>query len=223
MSVTAGACMDSSAALLADPAKITYTYVFQLPYFKIAWDELQESLVANGIVDVDEVTSSPATITAGAKEWTSAPADLLFPITLWEKAVGASDTEYKEMDERIADPSESPESELGIWSFSEGVVKFRGATTDRVVTMRYQRELAAIVGDATVLPVLGVKNFLAFRTAGLIARVRGNRTRANDLDADAGKHHDDVISTKVKDEQGTPVRPKRYGYSRRMRRSSRLL
>jgi len=223
VSVTAGACMDSAAALLTDPNKVTYTYVFQLPYLKVAWDELQEALVANGIVDVDEVLSTPATITAGGvKQWTSQPSDLLFPKGLWEKAVGAPDEEYTELDERTSDPSEIPADALENWWFREGYINFKGSTTNRTVIVKYQRELAAIVSENTVIPVLNVKSFLAFRTAAIIARSRGNKSRADDLDADAKLHYETVIGTKVKDGQGEPVRPRPYGWSRRHRRYQRI-
>jgi hypothetical protein len=214
--------MDSAAALLTDPDKLTYTYTFQLPYLKIAWDELQEALVANGIVDVDEVTSPASTITAGSKEWTGQPSDLLFPIKLWEKAVGAPDSEYTEMDERTPDPSELQVEELENWYFQEGLIKFKGATTDRSIILKYQRELTVITGDATILPVANVKNFLAFRSASIIARARGNKSRADDLDADAKLHYDTAIGTKVKDGQGEPVKPRPYGWARRHRRYMRI-
>lgn len=214
--------MDSAATLLTDPNKVTFTYAFQLPFLLIAWDELQEALVANGIVDVDEVTSSPSTVAANTKEWTGQPSDLLFPKKLWEKAVGAADEEYYPLDERESEPDEASVETLENWWFREGYIKFKGATTSRSVIVKYQRELATITGESTVIPVLNVKNFLAFRTAAIIARARGNKSRADDLDADAKFHFDSIIGTKVKDAQGEPVKPKPYGWSRRHRRYQRI-
>jgi len=215
VSVTAGQVMDGSAALLSDPSKVTFGYVFQLPFLVLAWDELQEKLVVNGIVDVDEETSSPALITAGTKQWDSQPNDLLFPVRIWEKAVGAPNEEYIQMDERRPTPDESQETELGVWYFAEGFIKFRGAISDRSIVLKYQRDLATVNSEATILPVKGVKSFLVFRTAALIAKSRGNQKRADDLTADAAEKLADLIGAKVKDEQGTPARPRRYGYSLR--------
>lgn len=223
MPVTAGKCMDSAATLLTDPNKITFTYSFQLPFLTLVWDELQEALVANGIVDVDEVMSSPTTVSAGGRlQWTGQPADLLFPKRLWEKAVGAVDGEYFPLDERESEPEEMPVDTLENWWFQEGYINFKGSTTDRSVIVKYQRELTAITSENTVIPVLNVKNFLAFRTAAVIARARGNKSRADDLDADAKFHFESMIGTKVKDAQGEPVKPKPYGWSRRHRRYQRI-
>jgi len=224
MSVTAGNVMDASAALLADPAKITFSYLYQIPFLRIAWEELQIYLVINGLVDVEEVTSAPVVITTGTKEWVSGvPTDLLTPLNLWEKAVGEPDTALVEMDEIRSDPNDSPDSELENWWFEEGRVKFKGATSDRSIVMRYQREIVPIADENTILPVLNVKSFLTFRTAAIIARVRGNKSRADDLDADSELHRENLIGVKVKDEQNTPVRQRRYAYSRRARRSSNLI
>ena len=47
--------------------------------------------------------------------------------------------------------------------------------------------------------------------------------RADDLDTDAKMHLDSIIAVKVKDEQGMPARPRRYGFTRRANRSRRLI
>jgi len=212
--------MDESAALLTDPDKITFTYEAQLPYLRIAWRELEEALVANGIADVEEKFSLPSTITANTTEWVGQPIDLLVPLYMWERPVGGPLSSYETMEERESDPFEIPVAELENWFFKEGIIKFKGATTDREVILKYQRELITIVGQSTVLPVFGCGSFLSFRNAAILARSRGNRSRADDLDADATTHLGDSISTKVKNEQGTPVRPKPYGWARRGRQRS---
>ena len=142
---------------------------------------------------------------------------------MWERADGGSDEDWVEMDERIPDPGEAQETELEIWYFKEGDIWFRGANSAREVILRYQRELGAITGPASAIKVRGSLSFLSFRTAGIIARARGNTSRANDLDADAKMHLDSIIGVKVKDEQGSPVRPRRYGFTRRANRSRRLI
>ncbi len=223
MGLTADDVFDAAGALLNDPDKVTFTDAVQLPFLQISWRELQNFLLANGITDVDEFTTVALTITAQTQQWTSTPTDLLLPIKLWERAVGGSDQDWVEMDEQIPDPADPMETELEIWYFKEGDIWFRGATTNRQVIVRYQRELGAITGQASVIKVRGSLSFLSFRTAGIIARARGNKSRANDLDADAKMHLDNIISTKVKDEQGMPARPRRYGFTRRANRSRRLI
>jgi hypothetical protein len=219
--VIAGEAMDQSAALLTDPNKITFTYAMQLPYLKIAWRELQEALVLNGVADVDEKFTIPQTITAGTKEWTAQPVDLLIPIAMWENDVGGIVQNFDAMIEREAEPTEPMGPTLDVWWFAEAIIKFRGATTNRDVILKYQRELTAIASENTLIPIPGSMSFLAFRTAGIIARARGQRTRADDLDRDASLHQSQLLSTKVNNEQINPVRPKRYGFGRR--RSTRVM
>lgn len=214
MSVTAGNIMDRSAALLTDPTKVTFSYVVQLPYLLIAWDEIQEELVANGIVDVDEATAA-VSVTAGTKELTNPPIDLLFPLHLWERASGGAEADWVKMDEKVPDPADSQVETLDVWYWEENTIKFRGATTNREVRIKYQKELTTISSEATVIPVSNVKSFLAHRTAAIIAEVRGNKLRAQSLGAKADYFLAKATSTKVKDMQDAPARPKRYGYGRR--------
>jgi hypothetical protein len=216
MSVTAGDVMDRAAALLSDASKITMTYVYQLPFLKLAWDELQEELIANDIVDIEESVSSAITVNAGTKELTSGvPTDFVVPIKLWERAVGETDVDLIPMTKREPDPTEAQVAELEVWYFAEGLIKFRGATSNRVIVIRYQKELAAISNENTILPIQNVKSFLAYRTAGIIAETRQNKDRAAKLHDRAEYFLRKTLGTKVKDEQSEPVRPHRYGYGRR--------
>lgn len=218
MTVTAGNIMDRSAALLSDPSKITFTYTLQLPFLTLAWDELQEELVANGILDVQELTSSPITVTAGITDLSPVgqPADLLFPIKLWERAVGQTDNDWIEMVEKINDPGEVMQvTELETWYWEENAIKFRGAISNREIKIRYQKDLISIVSDTSIISVTNSKSFLSHRTAALVAGSRGNRVRAKELNERGDFYLAKVTSTKVKDSQNKPIRPRRYGYSRR--------
>jgi len=211
----AGDIMDRSAALLSDPGKITFTYVLQLPFLMIAWDELQEELVANDIADVEEKTSTAITVTALTVELSSPPADLLFPIKLWERAVGGAEEDWVEMDEQEVDPADPKMVNLDVWYWEENLIKFRGATTNRQIKIHYQKDLAVIAGESTIIPVTNAKSFLSHRTAALVAETRGNKLRSASLHARGDYFLAKLTSTKVKDMQDGPVRPRRYGYGRR--------
>lgn len=220
MTVTAGNIMDRSAALLSDPAKITFTYLLQLPFLLIAWDELQEELVSNGITDVDEVTSAPINVDVNTKILGNPgpPDDMLFPIDLWERADGGAEADWVKMVEKKPDPSDQAVESLDVWYWEDSTIKFRGATTAREVKIYYQKELITIDDDQTAIPVTNCKSFLSHRTAALIAETRGNRPRAQVLHARGDIYLAKAATTKVKDMQEAPVRPKRYGFSRRANR-----
>jgi len=219
MTVTAGDIMDRAAALLSDPSKVTYTYTLQLPFIAIAWDELQEELIANDVADVEEVTSTPIAVTVGTLDLTSGqPGDLLFPLEVWERAVGGAEADWVKMKEKTPDPSDAQVDTLEIWYWHENVIKFRGATTNRQIKILYQKDLITIVSGVTVIPVSNCKSFLSHRTAAIIAESRGNKARAVSLHQRSDYFLAKATTTKVKDMQDTPARPKRYGYSRRARR-----
>ncbi len=218
MSYTAGDVMDQVAALLTDPNKVTHSYATMLPYLRIAWDELQEALLAKGIVDLDEKAATK-TITAGGVVWNSdLPTDLLLPTNLHEKGVGEADDKYELMTQREIDPAEEQETTLGVWDWEESEIKFRGATVSRVVLLKYQKSLIVISSENTVIPITSGKLYLAFRTAGIISLVRGNKARAAELNKDADFHISKTLGVKVKETQNEPIRPKPYGWSRRVNR-----
>lgn len=215
MALIAGSIMDRSAALLSDPSKITFTYILQLPYLALAWDELQEDLIANDIVDVEEKTSAAIAVNAGVVELVSPPTDLLFPLKLWERASGGIDTDWIEMEEEEVDPADAKIDILEVWYWEENLIKFRGSTANREIKIHYQKELATLSGENTAIPVTNAKSFLSHRTAALVAEARGNKDRAKNLHARGDYFLAQLTSTKVRDMQDGPVRPKRYGYSRR--------
>lgn len=215
MTVIAGDIMDSSAALLSDPAKITFTYALQLPFLSIAWDELQEDLVSNGITDVDEATTLPIAVTAGTVHLSGQPDDLLFPIDVWERAVGGVAADWVKMTEKKPDPAYQAGETLDIWYWEENFIKFGGATSNREIKILYQKSLLEIANENSTIPVTNCKSFLSHRTAALIAETRGNKARAQVLHARGDYFLAKSATTKVKDMQEAPVRPRRYGYSRR--------
>ena len=69
-SLTAGEVMDSSAALMNDPAKTDYTYVTQLPYLNMAIDELVETLEESNVSPTNQTTSNPIVIPVGTNKIT---------------------------------------------------------------------------------------------------------------------------------------------------------
>src|SRR5688572_26789928 len=92
--LTAGTVMDASAALLNDVARSVYTYAAQIPYLKIALQELQEHYELNNIpstdqlsavIQVNEGVSAVRFNAAGTGADPKLPDDLIEPQKLWER------------------------------------------------------------------------------------------------------------------------------------------
>jgi hypothetical protein len=171
-----------------------------LPFVKIANDELGDYLLTNGVT-VQKQIIEDIPVLAGIKELTL-PANIINPITLYEKAVGAPDADYARMNERAWEPNTPQANTLILWVWRNQKVLFNGATTDRMVRLDYNRLLADIVDEDTLVEVIGSSNFLSFRTGALGARHIGeNPIKANELDLEAIRFRDNLLQIGVRKNQ----------------------
>lgn len=224
---TAGDVMDISAALLNDPDRTVYTYTAQLPYLKVAAQELQEHFQQNNISVTNE-TSTVIAVDAGTEEIgfeDSAPApnlpdDLVEIQRLW---YSPRDTEqWLPMSKREFLPhylEAQSISALTYYTWNDQIIKFLPSTEDNDIKLDYIKTMfPTIVDENTQLDVINSKTFLEYRTAALCARFIGeNPTRADQLDGFAVMGSDRTTSIGTKGKQSIPVRrrPFRANWKRR--------
>jgi len=207
MSYTAGNVMDTAASLLNDTAKTLFSYDVQLPYLKIAQDELEQELILNEF-QIDFISEAIILVSAGSLAL-SLPTSFFLPISLGERAVGG--TLFVPMTEKanVLDPNVeyTPTDKLEIWDYRHNCINFVGSTVDREVRLSYWRTLTPIVGENSNEAVNGAKLFLSFRTGGLVARYIGrNKVRADELDLDAARSIDRLLAIFAKNRQGLRIR-----------------
>lgn len=224
---TAGDVMDISAALLNDPARNDYTYTVQIPYLKLATQELQEYYQQNNIPVTNE-TSAVIEVDTGVTEvgfadFTSAPNlpnDLVEIRRLW---FSPRDTDqWIPMTRRTYLPHylEGQEiSPLMYYTWNEQKLQFLPANADNDIKLDYiQTMFPEIVDENTQLSVINAKTFLEYRTAALCAEFIGeNQTRAASLNGNAVLGNDRASGIAIKGLQSVPVRrrPFRAGWRRR--------
>jgi hypothetical protein len=213
MAFPSSVAMDRAAALLNDAALSDYTYAAQLPYFKIAYDELKEFLEESNVPITNKLTSPAITIAAGVTTITFAttpalPADLIEPFSVYERTPGSSE-DFAEM--RKVDYLENRRTQLNSlesWTWQGQAINFIGASTSREIKIEYLADtLGTITDSSTVINVLNAQNFLAFRTAALCCEFIGeNPNRAASLNAMASGTLDRVLNITIKNRQGMPAR-----------------
>jgi len=221
---TTGEVMDASAALLNDAAKTLYTYVAQLPYLKLAVDELQEFYQQNNI-PVTNVTSAVIAVNAGVSEISfltipPLPTGLVEIQKLWYSL--RDQNQFIPMTKREFLPHylESVQmNPLSYWSWQEQAVKFLPSLVDNDIKLDYIKALfTAIVDHNTNLGIIDGKTFLEYRTAGLCSQFIGeNKTRADELNSFAELGMDRAVGISTKGKQSIPIRrrPFRASYKRR--------
>lgn len=220
MAITAAQIITLVRGMLNDPSGAVYpdTPVYNL--MNKAYKELQLKVTALGISTTKEITSSPVDVPAGTLRLADGallPADLIVPITLYERADGStSEFDFVEMQEQEWEPNEQPGTALNCWVWREDEIKFRGATTAREVKIRYLKGLGSIIDGNSPIFIISSEGWIAQRTAALAALLLGsNPTRSAALDADLkqpGGLWDDLKAVLTKRKGNIPVRRRRTRY-----------
>lgn len=209
---TTGDVMDMAAAVLNDSNRAVFNYAVQLPYLRMANRNLEQDLILNEIPLslADEVVIP---VSAGAVEL-DLPPNFFLPITLAERALGASTTNFSKMTERTYadDGSILPAiSNLSIWDFRHNCINFNSATTDREVKLNYWRTLPPISNENQTEYIAGAINTLGFKTAEYCAKyIGGNIERAQTAFLDYQDSFDKLVGIFVKNNQGKRVRRKPF-------------
>ena len=220
---TAAVIMDFSGALLNDPALTNFTYAAQLPYLKLAAQELREQLELNN-VPYSNKTSTAITIVAGVVtlDFTTTPAlpaDLTEIQEIWERTAGV-DEDYIPMVRKEFLPGYVVQTTCLIyWAWINQQVKFIGSTSDRQLRIDYIADpIAAITASSSTIGFINCNNFLSYRTAALCAQFIGeNKERSDDLNVMAQMALDRVLGIDTKGRQAIAVRHRPFMAGYRLR------
>lgn len=224
----AGDVMDGAASLMNDTAKTTYTYAAQLPYLKIALQELREYYQLHNLPVVEEVSAviqinSPVAVIPynglGTPTNPSLPSDMVEPLQLWERTRGIDP--WIPMTKRDFLPHELEgvqTSQFVFYSWQKNEIRVLPSNQNNDIKIDYQRQLfMAIVNESSQINVVNAVTFLEYRTAALCAEfIERNKPSADGLNAYAALAMDRATGISVKGTQNimTRRRPFRAGYKR---------
>lgn len=219
MPIAVSSILDSTASLLNDTAKVTYTYVKTLPYFRIVYELAQNRLILAGhptLAEISAVLSVPAgTTEVLALDGGVARDTVVYPVSVFERSVGGTDDDWEEMDRFEWDDNRTASDTLNNWAWREGVIKLNAATTNREIKVRYQRVFATIIDETSVIEHPNFASFLRHATPAYIAEfVMKDLQRAASLNALSEKAMEIAISTAVKNLQYLPARRRHYFFRR---------
>lgn len=196
--ILVSAVLDSVAALVNDPNKVTYTYAKMLPYIKIVYIRLQNRLILLGHPFLAEISAN-TTVTAGSAEITTLAGPLTVkevvgePFTLFERAVGANDDSWTPMEFNKWEENRLAGATLDGWVWREGVIKVNPATVNREVKLRFIKNFALITDQTSNLEHDSFADYLAHATAAYIAMfVMKDMSRAEAL-AELTKESENVM------------------------------
>lgn len=192
MSVQASVVLGTARTMLNDDAATNWTDASLMPKLQHAHRELQIKL-RRAAAPVMKTTYLE-TIPAGATQFSTPPADVVAPITLWEgpsPIVNASN--YQLMTEADPLPNLAQQASLVWWAWVLEVVNFLGATTTRSVKMLYWRALPIPAATTDLIGFINGELYLAPRTAAIAAGSVGEADRFTALSALADGSLGEVI------------------------------
>lgn len=221
----AGTVMGLSASLLNDTARTIYTYAAQLPYLKIAMQELEEYFQLHNVPVVENV-SAIIPMSAGDTQIIyngvgvpTLPSDMVEPADLYESTHGQNS--FTEMGKRQYLPKTSVQiNKFGVYTWQSQKITVLAATGPIDIKIDYIKQLfgTPIVDENSIINIINAKTFLEYRTAGLCAEfIERNQPSADALNAYAELGLERATGISVKGTQNIMTRRRafRAGYKRR--------
>lgn len=217
--------MDLAAAAMNDVDKTTYTYDVQIPYLKLAMQELQEVFELNSLAVTEQssraipVPNGTEAIEFNAVGATRLPDNLIEPQQLWERF--ANSYPWTPMVRKEFIPHDLAGVAANMWTYwvwQSNKILLLPSNGDNEIKIDYVGSLfPKYVRTDTILPVQNGIGYLAYKTAELMsdmiehnqsrAQTNGNRALAS-LDRISG------ITIKSKQQIVARRRPFRAAYKR---------
>lgn len=220
--------LNLARALLNDTAATVFTDTLLVPLLNSAYRGLQRELSENGVsvlteqqdIELDVNSTSGVTNTEISDVSSpQLPTDCLAPHMLWERATANTTDVFVPMEKFMSGGDMlnlQPSSYLRLWEWREDKINLIGATQSITVRVRYEKTLPLLALGTDPVQIRSATDPLAFATAALAARSRGQRALAADLVGAAQMATENLIERYVKPEQVKGRRRRPYGFHRRV-------
>ncbi|HKS82320.1 MAG TPA: hypothetical protein VJR23_12525 [Candidatus Acidoferrales bacterium] len=220
--------LNLARALLNDTAATVFTDTLLMPLLNSAYRGLQRELSENGVsvlteqqdIELDVNSTSGVTNTEISDVSSpQLPTDCLAPHMLWERATANTTDVFVPMEKFMSGGDMlnlQPSSYLRLWEWREDKINLIGATQSITVRVRYEKTLPLLALGTDPVQIRSATDPLAFATAALAARSRGQRALAADLVGAAQMATENLIERYVKPEQVKGRRRRPYGFHRRV-------
>ena len=223
--------MDLAAAAMNDVDKTNYTYEVQIPYLKMALQELQEIYELNNLqtvqnssaaIDIPATTDPDVSVVTVKFNQINAPKlpdNLIEPSRLWERNLDTNPWVPMVRKEYIPAELEGIFTNQFIyWIWQSNELKFLASNQDNQIRIDGIFSLfPKYVTQNTIIPVINGLNFLQFRVAGLMSElIENNQVRASTNNSNASLSLDRITGITIKSKQNIVARrrPFRQSYKR---------
>ena len=217
--------MDLAAAAMNDVNKPVYDFDTQIPYLKMALQELQEIFELNSLA-VTEQSSAAIPINAGVTQiifnavgQPRLPDNLIEPQQLWERPRDNNPWVPMTRKEFLPHDLEGVESNtFTYWVWQDNKILLLASNADNDVRIDYVGSLfPKYVQENTIIPVQNAQGYLSYKTAELMSdMIEHNMERAQSNGARALMSMDRISGITIKSKQQIMARrkPFRAAYKR---------
>lgn len=221
--IKVGDVFNGVRALLNDQDNAVYTNQVQLPYFKMAYEEIRQNCEDHNI-PITNKTSEAITINQGVTDiggptGPSLPHDLIEVLECWEIPAGTNNDYMLMRRLNFLPKTQILTAYLEVYTWAEQYVHFLGANGDIQVKIDYVSTGMPDVNDAnSIIKLRNAINFLIYKSAALCAMfIDENETRAAALNELSINAYDTLMGILIKNSQGiqTRRRPFMASYKRR--------
>jgi hypothetical protein len=225
MILVASEVMDLAAAAMNDVDKTVYDYDTQIPYLKMALQELQEIFELNS-AQVTEMSSVAIPVNAGVTEiifnapsQPRLPDNLIEPQELWERTRDINPWVPMTRKEYIPHDLAGVETNMfTYWVWQENKIKLLASNGDNDIKIDYVGSLfPKYVRSDTIIPVINAQGYLVYKTAELMSdMIEHNMERAQSNGGRALMSLDRISGITIKSKQQIMARrkPFRAAYKR---------
>lgn len=217
--------MDLAAASLNDVDKTTYDYTTQIPYLRLALQELQEIFELNSLAVTEQssadipVNSGTTKIAFNVTTGPRLPDNLIEPLRLWERTRDTNP--WSPMQRREFLPHQlagTATSNFMYWVWQKNEILLLESNQDNDIKIDYIGSLfPKYVFSNTIIPVINAQNFLAYKIAALITElIERDIPKAGSLNTKADLSLDRISGITIKSKQSIVARhrPFRSAYKR---------
>ena len=210
--VKAGDVFNMARFFLNDQVEAVYTDTVLIDPLKVAYEDLRLECEDNNIpytnITSDAITIPAGTVTIGGPNAPALPSDLVEIVEMYERIAGTNN-DFMLMRRRTFLPkTEFQTTYLEVYTWQKQVVHFIGSTSDIEVKIDYVGStLNKVVNANSEILIYNAIAFLWFRTAALAANYIGeNKTRSDELNAEALRCIETLENIGIKNQQSNPVR-----------------
>lgn len=216
---TTNSVLAAAAGWLGDIPQDVYTNaVLHSPFFETAWGEVWNLMLGWGLQTVQrEVTYTLPANTTSLLPASASISDMGEPSKVWER--GSASEDWVPMEPVDELPQADPSGRLIWWKWENNTFYFIGCPQAKLLKFEYSASAVAPAIGATI-SLDGSKEFLAVRTAALIAPTRGMPDLAGALNLMAlgpslqpdgtGGLLRQLVYPMLKEKQKRPARPQAY-------------